>query len=247
MNMLHEKLMQQEQELNVLKEESRTQAHQIEELKDIVESTKNLEKKINVNETKILHMDSLMFVKDRVIEELQKQLNDLQQYTRRYSVIVNGIKVKQGRETNDDLRVEVNKLLEEANVSDVTKNEVDKFHRNGPRKDDEQSIIIRFKSHSAKEEFYKKRKNIKRRYTKIYPSLTSTNRSLLESSRKFLEENHNESTDGELLNPPHFVLADMHGNISVKMKYEHKNRLFFNFSSIQQLMRIINTCQEDGE
>ena len=92
-----------------------------------------------------------MSVKDRVHEELKIQLNNLQQYSRRYSVIVKGIE-KEYHESKDSLRTKVHKIVEE--VASATKVEdIDKFHRNGPTIDQEQDTIIRFKSHSAKEIF----------------------------------------------------------------------------------------------
>ena len=52
------------------------------------------------------------------------------------------------------------KVLDEAN-STTTIDDVDKFHRVGPKKDDEQDIIVRFRSHTAKENVYHKRKSVR--------------------------------------------------------------------------------------
>ena len=80
----------------------------------------------------------------------------LQQYTRRYSVVVSGIEKKRG-EKFEDLKKEIEGLVEKVQSS-TTMEDVDKFHRNGPNRDGEQEVIVRFKSHSAKEAFYRKRK-----------------------------------------------------------------------------------------
>lgn len=54
---------------------------------------------INLLETKVLKMEGLMalnsslhFVRERVVHELQKQVTNLQQYTRRYSIVIAGVK-----------------------------------------------------------------------------------------------------------------------------------------------------------
>ena len=40
-------------------------------------------------------------------------------------------------------------------------------------------------------------------------------------------------------NPPHFVLADVHGNLMVKLQSRSKDGLFFHFDSLEQLSQII--------
>ena len=64
---------------------------------------------------------SLDFVRERVTEELKAQLVDLQQYTRRYSVVIAGVR------TGIDERITVEAILKEAasstkKVSKIKKN-----------------------------------------------------------------------------------------------------------------------------
>ena len=40
-------------------------------------------------------------------------------------------------------------------------------------------------------------------------------------------------------NPPHFALADVHGNLMVKLQSRSKDGLFFHFDSLEQLSQII--------
>ena len=98
----------------------------INELKNDSISKKNqmtvLENKLTIIEGKLTFSQSLNYVRDRVTEELHSQLVNLQQYTRRYSVVVSGI------EKGIDEKKEVEGLLKEA-ASDVSFNDVDKFHR----------------------------------------------------------------------------------------------------------------------
>ena len=54
------------------------------------------------------------------------QVDELQQYTRRYSVVIRGIEKKQ-KETHNDLVAEVEKVVGEIDC-EVTMNDVDKAH-----------------------------------------------------------------------------------------------------------------------
>ena len=50
--------------------------------------------------------------------------------------------------------------------------------------------------------------------------------------------------DANLCNPPHFVYADMHGNLKLKMTQEVEKRTFFSFTSIAGLCATIEKNQE---
>ena len=181
-------------------------------------------------------LQSLLVVKDRVSALLSQRVLQLEQYTRRPSVIVKGIE-RSKNEKHPQLREEIGKLIDECD-SDVSMIDVDKFHRNGPRYGSEQEIIIRFKSHDAKEKFYKKRKTIKRvkdKVIKIQPALSSASKSLLESAKETIKAYQTEASP----NPPDFVLPDVHGNMLVKMSEETNDGLFLPFHSIEQLIWVI--------
>ena len=186
-------------------------------------------------------LNSINLVKDRVTEELTNEITRLQQYTRRYSVIVKGLPITPN-ETKETLTTEINSVINEAESS-VTIDDVDKLHRNGPRYEGKQDVIVRFKSHSAKESFYKKRKTIKRPRVKIQPSLCDRRRKLWNDSNELIEYYQNEA----VRNPPDFVLADVHGNLMVKMTNETDGRLFHKFESTKQLVEIIQKCHPHPE
>ena len=182
--------------------------------------------------------NALQAVRDRVTDELKMQLVDLQQYTRRYSAIVHGIQ-KNEKESYHTLKTHVEDILDEVN-SETIYNDVDKFHRIGRIENGYQDIVIRFKSHTAKENFYEKRKQIKRKGIKIRPSLAPERKKLLNEANKAIEDYTN------IINPPDFVYADIHGNLKVKMKHRDlKNRLFFKFRSITDLNEVIMDAQND--
>ena len=81
-----------------------------------------LEKKVAKLEGEIIINKSLDFVKERVTEELKAQLVDLQQYTRRYSVVIAGDR------TGIEERTTVEAILKEA-ASSTKMEDVDKLHR----------------------------------------------------------------------------------------------------------------------
>ena len=205
----------------------------------IIDSTfQSLEKRISRLEGEIQFANSKIFVMDRVSNELRNQLVDAQQYSRRYSCILAGID-KPYNESPQSLKAEVSKVICAAN-SPVTLADVDKFHRNGPIDGNKQEIIVRFKSHAAKESFYKERKTIETT-AKIRPSLAPERKRLLNESINFIKEVY---ADSNMENPPDFVYADVHGNLKLKMSKKTKKGFFFNFNSIEQLRFLINVNQE---
>ena len=188
---------------------------------------------------------SMLHVKDCVINGIKGELLRLQQYTRRYSVSIDGIP-KQRAEKAGDLRAQVEEIVNLTN-SETTVDDIDKLHRNGPVKDGEQSTIVRFKSHSAKEAFYKARKNLpaSHRHLKIRPSLAPDQKTLLHNAQQYLEEFDFCPGDGD--NPPEFVFANMHGVIQVKMKKPTKAGLFVTIKSVEHLAQVIVRAQEEDD
>ena len=61
-----------------------------------------LEKKVAELDGQIIINKSLDFVRERVTEELKAQLVDLQQYTRRYSVVIAGVRIGMGNNSGGD-------------------------------------------------------------------------------------------------------------------------------------------------
>ena len=190
-------------------------------------------------------LKSYFLIKEKVSELLAQRVLQLEQYTRRYSVVVKGIPTKRN-ESQQSLQDEVHKLLDDVN-SATKPVDIDKFHRNGPRDGNQQDIIIRFKSHSAKEQFFKSRKTISetRKFVKIQPSLSPEQKRLFDDSREELARLLEHPDD--FANPPDFVLTDVHGNMLLKMKKESEKGLFFRFSNLWQMNNIIMRCNFETE
>ena len=181
----------------------------------------------------------IMFVRDRVVENLRQELTRVQQYTRRPNISVFGIP-KEKKETHQQLKEKISNLVSEVGC-DVSMANIDKFHRDGPLSGDEQSVIIRFKSHEYKEIFYKEgRKKVKANNNgiKIKPNLCPERKKLLNRAVDFVD-----SYPNNCYNPPDFAYADVHGNIKLKMKHRTKNEMFFDVSSFQDVAWIIQNSQ----
>ena len=134
--------------------------------------------------------------------------------------------------------------------------DVDKYHRNGPKEDDQQEIIIRFKTHSAKEDFYEKRKTIPASARlKVQPSLSPGTKKLLGTASDFVNglkahDEVDEEGERKIPNCPDFVFADVHGNLLLKFCKREKDGMFFRFNSMEQLAMIVqkyNAVKETDE
>ena len=203
-----------------------------------------LEERISCLEGDLIQTKAHLSVRDSVIEALRGEVQRLQQYTRRYSVTVVGI--DKGRNENHEnpevLHEKVRQLITDVN-STTTEQDVDKFHRNGPLTNGkDQEIIIRFKSHSAKEAFYKARKNLlpSRKDVKIRPSLSMSQLNLLRDAQSVLEDL---SLDKEIVNPVEFVFANIHGLIQAKLKRKFRGSPFVSFNSIPDFVRKVQEAQ----
>ena len=201
-----------------------------------------LERKVQSLEGELLVVNARFSVRDHVIEALKNEVHRLQQYTRRYTVSVVGVEKKEG-ERPEELREQVLKLVEEVDSS-TTELDIDKFHRNGRTFNNgkDQEILIRFKSHSAKEAFYRARKTLPpaRRGVKIRPSLSENQKKLLKEAETLVEEY---KLNDENRNPVAFVFANIHGEVQVKLKKKFRGNDLITFRSIKDLIQIVAQAQ----
>ena len=196
-----------------------------------------LEKKVQDLEGHHMLNTSLREVQKRVSEELRSQLTDLPQYTRRYCVVVSGLN------KDADEKVEVQNLISSAGSSTIIQ-DVDKYHRIGRVNDDnKQDLIIRFKSHNAKELFYKARKKLNR-VIKVKPSLAPDRNKTLKEAKDLVDDLLQTEDENVTRNYPEYVFADIHGNLKVKMKngYGRRGQQFFKFNSLHDLREIVDKC-----
>ena len=93
---------------------------------------KKMEERISQLEHNEMMNASYSMIQKNVSDLLSKRVAQLEQYTRRYSVAISGIE-REANETHAFLQEEVTKLLGEAGTT-LSLNDVDKLHRNGPRR-----------------------------------------------------------------------------------------------------------------
>ena len=205
-----------------------------------------LEKRISSLEGTLIQNNARLTVRDHVVEALKGEVNRLQQFTRRYCVAVSGIDKQEG-ETPEILREKVTKLVAEVK-STTTEHDIDKFHRNGRvTNGNEQEVIIRFKSHAAKEAFYRARKDLppaRKAVVKIRPSLSLNQQNLLRDALSFVDEY---SLKDEEINPVDFVFANVHGEIQAKLKNKFRGSCFIAFNNVQDLARKLQDAQVEKD
>ena len=127
---------------------------EIEDKKKEIETLKNqvnlLTTTVHTLQHDILIVNQKLDISSHVNNVLRLQLDDLQQYTRRYSILLDNI-AKIPNVRTEDVEAEVKKILvQDFNVDEnKLSEEFDKAHRLGMvTKDNTQSIVVRFKSHS---------------------------------------------------------------------------------------------------
>ena len=103
------------------------------------------------------------------MKRVYAQLDHMEQYSRRSSVRVTGIKEHDG----EDLDRIVTNLIDDMNVQDMNINNINRMHRVGPRnsltnKNHAQQIIIQFKDYQLKTTFIKARKSLRGKHTNVY-------------------------------------------------------------------------------
>ena len=212
------------------------------------EKIDEMEMKLGKVEQKVEFLQSLLHVKDSVMKGIQDELHRLQQYTRRYSVSIAGIPKTRG-EKPADLRKTVEEIINATNCS-TTPEDIDKLHRNGPvfgERGGNQDTIVRFKSHAAKEAFYRARKSLpaEKQHIKIRPSLSEAQKVLLSDAKDFLKNYAFDEAYGT--NPPEFVFANIHGNVQVKMKKQTKHGLFIDIKSVSHLALVIARANDSEQ
>ena len=121
---------------------------------------------------------------------------------------------------------------------------MDKYYRIGRVNDDnKQDLIIRFKSHNAKELFYKARKKLNRGI-KVKPSLAPDRNKTLKEAKDLVDDLLQTEDENVTRNYPEYVFADIHGNLKVKMKNGsgRRGQQFFKFNSLHDLREIVDKC-----
>ena len=177
----------------------------------------------------MLILDSQLAVPETVNNLLKKKADDLEAFSRRLCIHANGLQ-KDDHENNENLRkTVVENISSKTGISkDNIERSIDKLHRTGKydQTTKTQPVIVKFTSHSFKEQVYFKQKTIKNSNSniRITPSLTHHRLELLNLTQSYLqEEYYNKNNDIY----PKFTFADVHENLKLVLNQPFRNRSVF--------------------
>ena len=182
-------------------------------------------------------MEAKMLVSSQVTNMLEKEVDRINQYGRRSSLVIKGIPLKE-RETNDDIKAQVLKIIREDLQLEQEAKDLDETHRIGPKNDEgkTQDIIIRMKSHSSRYAIYNKRKTGNNKNIKITPSITNKKRTLLTTAKSKFEGH-------PAIN---FIYIDINGDLKIRLNEPIKDRFAFPFEDIDDIENLFMTLTNEA-
>ena len=186
-------------------------------------------------------VESQAAITAQVNATLAKEIDRLEQYGRRNSLVIRGIPPNKD-ETNKDLKENVRKIVaEELGMPKDFGHDFDKTHRIGPvletDKGPRQDVIVRFKSHSTRYNVYLKRKDVKSKNIRITPSLTSKRRKLLSQAQEHYR-NHPDVN---------FIYVSIHGDVKVRFHNKFRGRFVHDIDSMDQLHELMEAPDDEDK
>lgn len=235
------KKSKQDQKQQKQKQQSELIADQRQEIDTLKNQVEILRKSMDELKYEMMIINSKVEVSSQVNNVLQRQLEDLQQYSRRYSIILDNVNAKPNEKVE-----EVEKQVKEILIKDFKVNakdlnsEFDKAHRVGRVNDDNnQAIIIRFKSHSYRSNLYVNRKTQQSRKDmkyKLRVDLTSSRRKLL--SEVYRKIDGNAKVD--------FAFASVNGDIKIRLNEDLDRKKVFNIRSSLDIDELLMKLDNDN-
>ena len=204
-------------------------------VEDLKRQIEELISKNNSLEARVTQLEEKQIISAHVNELLNKEVDRLNQYTRRSNLVIRDMFVPEN-ETVENVEHKVVKMIEKLNLPDVSR-DFDKAHRLGKVKEingkKHQDVIVRFKSHSARYKLYSKRKEMNN--VRISPNLTKARSKLLNEAVE-ITRNIQRSDWG-------FVFANLHGDLLIRLTEKHKGKQYFDFDSIESLSKTLEEVQ----
>lgn len=183
----------------------------------------SLKEHIAGQDKKISQLNDRVGVLSSAIDSIKKGNDDLEQYSRRYCLRINGVK-KDKNETAGDCLGKVLEISKSLDV-DIKESDIDRAHRIGKKKE---VIIVKFHSFSKRTALYRARKgNESTKSTKIHLDLTKQRLDLLDVAKKKIDAHKQTNVQ--------FVFADINCNTVAKLK----DGSFKFFNNIEQFLKII--------
>lgn len=212
--------------------ESPVQQPQHSKSTDPTEEIRLLKKRVDELTKRVVELESFQQVSSKVTETLKKEVDRLDQYGRRHSVVIRNIE-KPPNETQEQVEAKVNALITTTLKSPHLTKDVDKLHRIGrPKKQGRktfQNIVVRFRSHRSRYALYNKKKELKDG-VKINAHLTTYRAKLLHESIEFTKDI--EGVD--------FTYSNIHGDLYVWFTEPDENGTQkVKFDSMDELSEIL--------
>ena len=184
-------IQRMQQELILLRETSTKQNEKI----------TSLERKLGPRDSNIVVLESQLAFANLVTDVLREKLHDQGQYSRRPSLVIEGI--KSCDETEASITKSVNNIIKsDLKLPDITENNVDKFHRIGPIYNDDKQNIIKLTKHSTATKALRERRKHRGDFRS---SLTRHRQNLLTYARNLCAE-------AEEIN---FICSDINCNLKI--------------------------------
>ena len=168
---------------------------------------KKHESTISVLQTQISNVTASNLSMQGQIKELEERVNRvegqthdkidiLEQYSRRQSLRIEGVKINEYADEVDPVMEIVESCFNEAGLT-YSSTVIDRAHRVGPvyKNRDEvncQSIIVKFSNFNSRTEFYRKRKSLQNKRVRI--DLTKKNYKILKDSINLINEERGKPT-----------------------------------------------------
>ena len=166
-------------------------------------------------------------------QTLRRDLDDIQQYTRRPNIRIFGIKVEEN-ESIRDLTNNVKKMIVESGIV-VPDDCIDRVHRIGLKKKNNsgveaQPIIVRFSTFRDRTIVYKGRNDMKKKFKcGISVDLTKSRLSLLNNAKKVMDEALDSSND---------YIKFVYSDINCQLRAFTANSKHLPFNSISELEKL---------
>ena len=230
---LLERVLELEEKNSSLESRNKTLEEKVETLVGKVTTLETTVSQLLPLKTEIGKLIDQNAVLNTVTENLSKENERLQQYSRRNCIVLEGIPVHKNENIQAlEGKVE-NVITKELGISrEEFMSNFDKTHRIGPvRNNNEQRVIVRFQKHSVCEKIYAQRK--KSRKYKVKPSLTNFCMNMLKATKERFEK-------CEHVN---FIYADIHGNLKIRFNQPLDGRYVYNFNDESELSNLIHDIE----
>ena len=203
-----------------------------------------LQKHVVKLEQRLEEVESKAEITSRINDALVKEIDRLEQYERRHSVVIRGV-AHDANETIEQLYGKVKKVVSnQLQLGEDFEKDFDKTHRIGPvfktnEGGERQDIIVRFKSHSSRYKVYNNRKKINKERSKIRiaPSLTNFRRKLLKNARDAYEQEDHVDC----------IFCDQHGDLKIKFKNNVDGKLYHTFCNSDEISKLVFPEEETAD